>query len=91
MEILIALVPLGFVASGSALLLLPVKCLLWLDLNSHFSHYMRELNASHDKNRATAKMAAFYRAFGFCFLCIGMAGLFVVLWYGPTVDLRGNP
>jgi hypothetical protein len=82
MAILWGVVPLAFIAFGAVLLLLPIRFLLWLDLNAYYSHYTAELDASHDKKLATAKMAAVYRAFGFCSLAMGLAGLFVVLWYG---------
>ena len=82
MAVLWGVVPLAFIAVGAALLLSPVRILLWLDLHAHYSHYTAEVNASHDKKRAAAKMAAVYRAFGFCSLAMGLAGLFVVLWYG---------
>ncbi len=65
---------------GIVILLIPAKQMLEWDRRSGYWVYQRELKASGDKKRAVAKAAAFYRAFGACFIVMGTSSFFTWLW-----------
>lgn len=77
---------LGFVVSGIALivgivtLLVPAKLMLKWDRRTGYGVYQRVLRETGDEKLALAGATIFYRAFGACFIVVGLSGLFVATW-----------
>ena len=74
------IVSLALTLVGIVILLIPAKQMLKWDRRSGYWVYQRELKASGDEKRAVAKVAAFYRAFGACFIVLGTSAFLSWLW-----------
>ncbi len=74
------IISLVFALVGVVIMLIPAKQMLKWDRQSGYWVYQQELKASGDENRAVAKAAVFYRAFGACFIVLGASFFFTSLW-----------
>jgi hypothetical protein len=77
MDIVGIIVATVFIILGIVITAVPARSLLEWDRKTGYLIYLKELERSGDKQRAIAKAAVFYKAFGICMAILGAAFAFM--------------